>query len=204
MIEKLEQLELSMGNGIYQVSTPVSTITDKLNEVIDYLNDLQPKEVPDSAAHLKPGETCVVPDKFKPGWTKEFIEGPGEVPYTNVKIKTREEYEVLEEKLAKIKREVNPGYIGEQWVMCPDCCKAIYSSHDLERNHHKCDLDKKSSIKQEPKWELGDTYWYITGDFKGIDNSTVRTDRYTGVRFRTKEQAEAALKEIKQVLEKYQ
>ncbi len=61
----------------------------------------------------------------------------------------------------------------------------------------------------EPKWKLGDEFWYITKHFNGIANGFIDTNSNLCINtnsniFRTREQAEQVLAEIKQVLEKYQ
>jgi hypothetical protein len=74
----------------------------------------------------------------------------------------------------------------------------------------RLDEEKREYEKRESKWKVGDYYWYIDADNIGdlnIHQSVIlyaNTQRSFSNIFKTREQAEAALAEIKEVLRRYQ
>lgn len=176
MLKKLIDVQASLPSGLVTEEAwsrlRVIQLENKIDEVIDYLNKQEDDndegmsieellQAIKDVSGINPIMEGTRPNpkfnsNFKPGWTKEFLEGPGDVPYTSVKFKD-----------------------------------------------------------PEPKWKVGDTGWYISeiqGSGLYIDYITFHTDidfnyhihvakrKY----FHTREQAEAALAEIKLVLEAYQ
>jgi hypothetical protein len=76
-------------------------------------------------------------------------------------------------------------------------------------------IDHLNGQKQEPKWKLGEEYYYIVFNAnagyginwcsQGITEVALETIRNGDTNyFKTKESAEAALAEIKQIMEKYE
>ena len=201
---------------IEKIQDPLQLVS-KLNEVIDYLNKEKEEWVDcdegmtteelfqavKDASGINPimegpnpkFASTEASEKAKerlwePGWGKEFIEGPGDVPYTNVKIKTREEL------YGKVSLQ--------EAIDTQDMDIAQYTEYKRAKGEFP--------VKQETKWKAGDSYYRIEASDHGLlkvytdeigDLSYCEQNNYLNM-FKTKEQAEQALAEIKQVLEKYQ
>lgn len=183
-------------------------IADKVDEIIDYLNTHE-DHYNRQMRHLEAQVDNTV---------KEFI---AESIKRNSK---KEDPNGLGIGINPIMEGPNPENIPysrkEYYVNCPDCKKPIYSSFALENYHKNCDMNKQvpdyaahlkpGEMIEVPKWKLGDTFWFISnvsfherGTVMAGIVMQIPSDRNPNF-FKTKEQAEAALKEIRQVLEKYQ
>jgi hypothetical protein len=199
MIEKL-----AIPDTINPLDFPIAK---KLNEVIDYLNKqkeldrlkkveqmisiVEPKVVPDYAAHLKLGEMCEVPISQAESAAK-IKEG----------MQRFADYEKAREYARQYEKETIKQMSG------------IWTDEGLETEKFTsyCVVCwcEPCQCKPKSKWKIGDTAYYVllntNHGFSEIrtticaNNGDYNNYNY----FKTREQAEAALAEIKEVLARYQ
>lgn len=89
--------------------------------------------------------------------------------------------------------------------------KRIEACKEIAQEQEKREYEKR---EPEPKWKVGDTYWFIDEDLKIVSASIPFPDHYLLrkdcepklllSRFDSRKQAEAALAEIKEVLRRHQ